>query len=555
MYSNKKNILQLTALLRAHDITTAVVCPGSRNAPIVQTLAAAGMDCHAVTDERSAGFYAIGLSVALARPVVVCCTSGSALLNLHPAVAEACYRQVPIIIVSADRPAAWIGQMDGQTLPQPNVFGTLVKMSVSLPEVSDDEDEWYCNRLLNEALLATAYHGQGPVHINVPIGEPLFDFTCTQLPTVRKITRMTISGKGDTRLNELADRLNGCARKMVVIGQMNPGDALGGCTRTAMCDSMAWLIEHTGNAAAPWRCIDNYDAVLCGMDEEELTMAAPDILLTCGGHIISKRFKQFIRRHHPAEHWHITPDGKIADTFCCLTRVIEMQPRDFFAALSPLLDGNGSTYAAGWSKRSREMRKAVFGYSAMSAAGSLMARLPEGCVLHLANSSAVRYAQLFDLGAGIEVYSNRGTNGIEGSLSTAMGHAAADASRPNFVIIGDLSFFYDMNCLGIEGGKGNLRIMLINNGCGEIFSTLKGLDTAREGKPYITGTHSMSAEGWARQAGFDYVAAHDARSLDEAVDRLTDERTDGRPVLAEVFTSDAEDVTMLKSYYRTLKKK
>ena len=178
MYSDKKNILQLVALLKAHGVRKIVLCPGSRNAAIVHTLAnIEDFTCYSVTDERSAGFFAIGLSLQGGGPAAVCCTSGSALLNLHPAVAEAFYQQVPLIVISADRPAAWIGQMDGQTLPQPHVFGTLVKMSVNLPEVHTEEDEWFCNRLINEAILETTHHGKGPVHINVPISEPIYRFT------------------------------------------------------------------------------------------------------------------------------------------------------------------------------------------------------------------------------------------------------------------------------------------------------------------------------------------------------------------------------------------
>ena len=188
MYSDKKNILQLVALLEAHGITKVVLCPGSRNAPIVHTLSThPGFTCYAMTDERSAGYFAIGLALNGGHPAAVCCTSGTALLNLHPAVAEAYYQNIPLVVISADRPAAWIGQMAGQTLPQPGVFQTLVKKSVNLPEIHTEEDEWYCNRLVNEALLETKHHGKGPVHINVPVSEPLFHVTpVTEVRRIRQ---------------------------------------------------------------------------------------------------------------------------------------------------------------------------------------------------------------------------------------------------------------------------------------------------------------------------------------------------------------------------------
>lgn len=193
MYSNKENVNILTSLLVAHGVRHAVVCPGSRNAAIVHNLnECEDITCYPVTDERSAGFQALGLSMAEGyQPVVACVTSGSALLNLYPAVAEAYYQQIPLIVISADRPAQWINQLDGQTLPQPDALGQMVRKSVSLPEVFEGEQQeemhWYCNRLVNEALLKSMGRVKGPVHINVPISEPFYSFTKEALPVERKI--------------------------------------------------------------------------------------------------------------------------------------------------------------------------------------------------------------------------------------------------------------------------------------------------------------------------------------------------------------------------------
>lgn len=193
MFTDKKNILQLLAVLKGFGISKAVLCPGSRNIPLVRSfLSEPFFECYSVTDERSAGFFAIGLSLSGRNdpePVVVCCTSGTAVANLYPAIAEAYYQNIPLVIVSADRPAEWIGQMDGQTLPQPGIFGGLVKRAVNLPIVNSMADEWYCNRLVNEALLELNHYGAGPVQINVPTDEPLFDFNTTVLPVARVIRR------------------------------------------------------------------------------------------------------------------------------------------------------------------------------------------------------------------------------------------------------------------------------------------------------------------------------------------------------------------------------
>ena len=555
MYANKSSILQLAALLRAHGVDEVVVCPGSRNAPLVQTFAAAGFVCHGVTDERSAGFYALGLSLACGRPVVVCCTSGSALVNLHPAVTEAYYQGVPLLVVSADRPAAWIGQMDGQTLPQPGVFGRLVRMSVNLPEVRCAQDEWHCNRLVNEALLAAVHHGRGPVHINVPVGEPLFDFTATRLPAERAITRYAGCAGCDEGLRRLADRLSSAERPMVVVGQLPPGGRFAALPREGGWARAAWLAEHLSEGRLPFGCVTNADVLLYAMDEETKERLAPDLLVTFGGHVVSKRVKQFIRNHPPREHWHLAADGGVADTYCCLTSVVECDPLEAVVRVGASGGGGETTYRSEWMRRRMEVAPPHFGYSAMGAVGGLVGRLPGRCTLHLANSSAVRYAQLYALGAGVKVSCNRGVNGIEGSLSSALGYAAADPSELNFVVVGDLSFFYDMNSLGIAGGKSNVRILLLNNGGGEIFSSLNGLDGAREGFPFVTGQHALSARGWAEAAGFSYAAVHDQASLDAALDALVSPSTGAGAALVEVFTDTARDVAMLKEYYRSLKNK
>ena len=252
MYTDKKNILQLVALLQAHGITKIVLCPGSRNIPIVHTLSNhPDFTCYAVTDERSAGYFAIGLTLNGGKPAAICCTSGTALLNLHPAVAEAFYQNVPLVVISADRPAAWIGQMDGQTLPQPGVFQSLVKKSVNLPEIHTDEDEWYCNRLINEALLEMNHHGKGPVHINVPISEPLFQFTTDTLPEVRVITRYQGLNVYDRDYNDLIDRMNKYQKRMIIVGQMNLIYLFEKRYTKLLYKHFAWLTEHIGNQTVP----------------------------------------------------------------------------------------------------------------------------------------------------------------------------------------------------------------------------------------------------------------------------------------------------------------
>ena len=554
MFTDKKNILQLAALLRAHGIQKVVLCPGSRNIPIVQTLAnIPDFTCYPVTDERSAGFFALGLALHGGTPVAVCCTSGTALLNLHPAVAEAFYQQVPLIVISADRPEAWIGQMDGQTLPQPGVFGSLVKKAVTLPDVKTEEDEWYCNRLINEALLELNHHGRGPVHINVPISEPFFLLPVNELPEARVITRYQGLTVYDKDYQPLIDRLNKYQRRMVVVGQMNLIYLFDKKYTKLLYKHFAWFTENISNRTIPGMPIKNIEPLLCSMDFEELEKMRPELLITYGGHIISKRLKKFLRRHPPKEHWHISADGEIVDLYGSLTTVIEMDPFEFLEKIAPMMDNRAPEYPRIWENKSKAIPKADFPYSEMAAIGKVLTQLPAPCSLHLANSSVVRYAQFFDVPNEVEILSNRGTNGIEGSLSTALGYATA-SSKLNFILIGDLSFFYDMNALWNSNYGSNIRILLLNNSGGEIFHALPGLELHENAKRFVVANHQTSARAWAEDRGFEYLAAHDAGELETSVSRFIEPNITPRPMLMEVFTDKGSDVELLKEYFRSLKK-
>lgn len=554
MYTDKKNILQLVALLEAHGVTKVVLCPGSRNAPIVHTLANhPSFTCYSITDERSAGFFAIGLALSGGQPAAVCCTSGTALLNLHPAVAEAFYQQVPLVVISADRPAVWIGQMDGQTVPQPGVFASLVKKSVNLPEIHTDEDEWYCNRLVNEALLETHHHGKGPVHINVPISEPLFQFTTPTLPEVRVITRYQGLNVYDREYSELIDRLNKYHRRMVIVGQMNLIYQFEKKYVKLLYKHFTWLTEHIGNQTVPGIAMKNFDAALYAMNEEKQEQMRPDLLITYGGHIVSKRLKKYLRQHPPKEHWHVALDGEVIDLYGSLTAVIEMDPFEFLEKIASLMDNKTPQYPLQWEHYCKTLpEQPELAYSEMSAIGALIKALPAACALHLANSSTIRYAQLFPIPSAIEVCCNRGTSGIEGSLSTAIGYASASA-KPNFIIIGDLSFFYDMNALWNGYVHPNVRILLLNNGGGEIFHTLPGLDMSGTSHKFVTAVHKTSARGWAEERGFRYLKAEDDTQLTEAMTPFTQPESAEQPLLLEVFTNKNKDARILKDYYHQIR--
>ena len=322
MFGDKKNINILTSLLMAHGVRKAVVCPGSRNAPILHSLNECdGMTCYPVTDERSAGFYALGMSLADDNPVALCVTSGTALLNLAPAVAEATYRHHGLVIISADRPSAWIGQLDGQTLHQPDAFGCFVCKCVNLSEPHDDVEYWHCNRLVNEALLAVRSAGRGSVHINVPISEPLFRFNVERLPVERVINKLSARLDVESFRQIVCGKLLSASRPMLIVGQLGkPSQAVEDALRR-VSTSVAVLSEPLSDGT-----LRPFDLVLASLDEDE--SLRPDFLLYVGDTVVSKRLKNFIRKSACTEIWAVTEDGDVHDTFMHMSGVVEGDTAD-----------------------------------------------------------------------------------------------------------------------------------------------------------------------------------------------------------------------------------
>ena len=500
------------ALLVAHGVRHAVVCPGSRNSAIVHNFNECPfIQCYPVTDERSAGFYAMGMAQALKQPVVVCVTSGTALLNLAPAIAEAFYQHIPLVAISADRPQQWIDQLDGQTLPQSDALGRFVKKAVSLLEPHDAEEKWYCNRLVNEALLA-AMRG-GPVHINVPITEPLFEYSVDELPAERKIA-YAAADMSPATLSHVTRMFLSATRPMLISGQpMNP------------------LLD---------------EAVSIVGDDEEYV---PDFVLYIGGSIVSKRLKRFLRK--AKETWVVNNTGEIADTFMNLTHVFQGDGEAVADHIRFMMVMEPHPFIQKWDDLLARIRLQAESYEpaySELAAVKYFEHYVGDAEVHYANSSAIRLANSF---AQHPVWCNRGVNGIEGSLSTAAGFSCVTDKRV-YCVIGDLSFFYDQNALWNQNLQGNFRILLLNNGCGGIFNMLPGLEQSPARDQYVAAAHHTSAEGICQQNDIVYISASDMPQLHAGIDTLLNIESD-RPVLLEVFTDPYDDEQTLKDYYKTFK--
>ncbi len=539
MYSDKANINILTSLMVAHGVRTIVVCPGSRNAPLAHNFSVCRqLRCISVTDERSAGFYAIGLSLASGEPVAVCVTSGSALLNLAPAVCEAYYREIPLLVISADRPQAMIGQLQGQTMVQTGALTGIVRHSVTLPEPTDATAQWFCNRLVNEALSLMVSQASGPVHVNVPVSEPLFGFSAETLPEER-VVRVHRAVATEATMSSLAACVAASPRLMVVVGQLPFTESLR--SATALERLRGYAVVLTDHLASDCR------GVMPSLDRMAMLLTetgdyAPDTVVYVGGNMVSKSMRTFLQGCRPANSYVVTADGKLTDVLMTATDIVEATPSQALDAMAAAVDGKHNADTA-WTERWHGIcaQSVVSGcdpeYSQVAAVREFFKAI-EGCdcCVHLANSMSVRAGLLY---ADRYVYVNRGVNGIEGSLSTAAGFSLMSAV-PVYCVIGDLSFFYDVNALWHGDLCGNFRILLLNNGCGGIFRRFGKLEDSPALDGMVMARHNTSAEGACQQNGVAYRAVHEAAQLADGIRWLTHEQCP-TPMLLEVFTDDEED--------------
>ena len=549
MYSDKENINILTSLLVSYGVRHIVVCPGSRNAPLVHNFdVSPDITTHAVTDERSAAFFALGLRLRLRQPVAVCVTSGSALLNTMPGAAEATYQHEGIIIISADRPQAWIGQLDGQTMPQHGALGTFASPSVSLPEPHNDTERWLCRRLICEAMIANTCPPFPSVHINVPVSEPLFGFSTPCLP---EIPPVGIADLDDQNGRETLRRiLKGKRRLMVISGQTSDDSAAGLLMEKASgCVFVAeWL--------SPYGRVRHIDEILRTTCAEELDNMRPDCIVYIGGHTVSKRLRHYMRSLDSRTMFiTVSDDGMLHDVSQHTTLVVKATAGDFMrmicnGAICPDADMD---FVRRWhdmdNMAARRISASCPPYSQMLAIRRLEENIDNSKdIVCYANSLSVRAGMMY---ASAYRYCNRGLNGIEGTLSMAAGMAAGakeegmtagnmTAAQNVYCVIGDLSFFYDSNALWIQELAGNMRIMLINNQRGAIFGMLPGLDRSPAHKPLIAAGHNATAEGICSQYGMEYYRATDTPSLEEGIRLLTSGVHD-RPVVLEVLTDADTD--------------
>ena len=541
---------------KAKQIKHIVISPGSRNAPL--TIGFANdpyFNCYSIVDERCAAFFALGIAQQRREPVAVVCTSGSALLNYYPAFSEAFYSNIPLVVISADRPSSKIDIGDGQTIRQVNVLANHSAYNANLSdETHSDKSNFYeLNRALN-----TAIEEQLPVHINVPFEEPLYLTTEEQYPFENIVAEIKNPIINEDKAINFVKHWNSSAKKMVLVGVLTPNSVESQYIEWLAKDPSVVVLTETTSNLHHSHFIPYIDKLLTYTEKDPTLKEAlrPDLLLTFGGLVVSKKIKQFLRSYQPAYHYNVDLH-KDYNSYFCLTAHFKAGINTFLKEVTPKLMSVSSNYQQQWLKVKNEIQQTHLEYinqtpfSDLKVYSEVFKNIPNDYIVQISNSSAIRYAQLIKAHPSWKVFCNRGTSGIDGSMSTAIGAAVGSAS-PTVFITGDLSFFYDSNALWNKYIPQNFRVILLNNQGGGIFRILPGDKTDSNFEYFFETPHKLTAEHFCKMYNINYQSATNLTDLQRKIGEFY-EKSDV-PKLLEVHTPRKINDKVLLKYFEFIKK-
>lgn len=546
----------LAAILAGHGIERAVVSPGSRNSTLIAAIAKSKkIRTKAVIDERCAAFVALGMSMTSRKPVCLICTSGTALLNYAPAVAEAYYRKIPLIVISADRPIEWIDQDDSQTIRQPNALSNIVKRSYDIPVVNEKSDQWYANRLINDAILNCTYDIPGPVHINIQVGADSLGNANTCVSSQQRIVSsfapqacMTISES-----RQIGAQIASPRKIMVIVGFMAPDPILNkALNKLAGLDNFVVLTETISNLHGQ-NFVDSIDSVLSCLPKD-YSSYVPDVVISAGGAIVSRHIKDFLRHSSGVEHWHISDSDKITDCFMSITKSIRMQPGVFFRQLASAMQIHKTScnYSFIWEVLRNKARAHLQSFIAkthwcdIKAFATMLPLIPRRWNIHYSNGTSIRYAQLFGDGKFHQCECNRGVSGIDGCTSTAIG-ASLEYNDVTLLITGDMSAQYDIGALAIRDIPTRFKMIVICNGGGGIFRFINSTSKLPILDEYLCADPHIPLRQLADGYGFKYLEASSENDLREIFPLFIKEMM--HPVILAIHTDGTLSANILKNYF------
>lgn len=557
MTSASPRVQVVVDLLKKHNIKNIVFSPGSRNAPLVIGFNSDEyFNTKVLVDERSAAFFALGMAQQLKKPVAICSTSGSAVVNYSPAIVEAYYQKIPIIVITADRPPEWIDHGEGQSMRQENVYENFIGGSFNLPMLDHPDALWQTGVMTNEAIHVSQIESK-PVHINFPFREPLYDTVNKSIVNTRKISHLKVNKSLESNhLKELQNIWKNSSKKMIICGTLEKSDQLNKLLSDLNNnDSLCILNESTSNLHNEnfICCIDRTLERVYGKIE-----FIPELVITIGNSIISKKLKQLLRKNKPSNHWHIEDTNRAQDIFSSITHFIPLKPVEFFSQfIENISVKNKSKFGKMWEKEFHLSEKFHRDFLKSCDWSDLKAHdVIQDCIrnvkinIQMGNSSSVRYIQLFSNLKAVSYNSNRGVSGIDGSCSTAVG-AANCTNNTTLLVTGDLSFIYDQNSLWNDSLPPNLKIVVVNNQGGGIFNIIPGPKTTPYAKKHFETSHNLSLEKIAATYKINYQCANNETKAIEYINKIM---KSNQMEILEFFTADSKNEKILNQYFKEIKK-
>ncbi len=561
--SDKPGVRNLIEICASKGLQYVIISPGSRNAPFHISFNEHGFfTCLSIPDERSAAFIALGIAQQTGMPAILSCTSGSASLNYAPAISEAFYQKIPLLILTADRPDEWINQGEGQSIAQRNVYQNYITASYHLHLDSNDPDNlWSNDRMICEAI-DIAILERGPVHINIPFREPLYntkDYSDVPFPKISSILKRESFLPFEFLSSTISSFFS--KKKILILCGLMPEKNEDLNTILQQFSDRAVILSETTSNISGENILNHIDPLLTTIDQKE---SKPELLITIGHSFISKKIKLWLREFNPEEHWHISEDKNANDVFQSLTQHIRVAPLTFFRFLLLKIDEEKikpslaqMDYNHLWKKKSDDILIKNISFinncpwSDFKVFSKVLPALPKECNLHMGNSSPVRYIQLFPMREDILYNGNRGVSGIDGSTSTAIG-AAFIHQKPTVILTGDVSFFYDSNAFWNHHLPDHLRVIIINNQGGGIFRLIPGPPSTNQCDDFFETTHSFNAKGICDTFNVNYYSADSENELDEIMNFFWENQENKRPAVLEIFTPRAINDIVFKDYYKKL---
>jgi len=553
MISNKKVVQHISSFCKALELTDWVFSPGSRNAPFTLSVAPdSDFNCITIIDERSASFIALGKSLRSQKATVLSCTSGTASLNYASAIAEAHYQKIPLFIITSDRPQHWIDQGEGQSIQQKEVYQNYAKASYHINDFDADEK---ITEVLRNIEIDLFSGKKGPVHLNVSFEEPLYETvsenTIEYIPALMPINK-------NNNVSELAEQWDKASQIMILCGQANSKERqqMSLMAMELNVDSRVIVLTETTANVSGFQYVNCIDRTLERVPKGDANYQ-PDLLITLGDAIISKKIKNFLRAVPNLAHWHVQKHADRVDTYNALKKVLNISPSKFtrFANLTKTVSLD-SDFSNKWmsasflAKEQHDIYLRTCPWSDLKVHEVLQDTFPDNINLHFSNSSVIRYNQLFTPIPTNIYFSNRGVSGIDGCTSTAIG-VSLGSDRFNVLVTGDLGFVYDSNAFWNTLKVPNLRIIVINNNGGGIFRIIPGPETTEVLDDYFEVGNPASIEHICKAFNASYRKAESESELEEQLETFYSTESD-RPIVLEVFTPNLENDKVLKAYFAGL---